>query len=160
MAAGLNKVMIIGRLGRDPEVRYTQGGTAVTNFSVATSDGWTDKATGEKREKTEWHRVVAFRRLAEVCGEYLAKGRQVYVEGRLQTRSWEKDGITRYTTEILADKVQFLESKNVSGPPPYESVPEYYDSSSSESKSQPSVDTPKNTYEDDKKNSDEDDIPF
>ena len=161
MAAGLNKVMIIGRLGRDPEVRYTQDGTAVTNFSVATSDDWTDKATGEKKERTEWHRIVTFRRLAEVCGEYLAKGRQVYVEGRLQTRSWEKDGITRYTTEILADKVVFLESKNVSGPPPYESVPEYYDTSSSEPKPQPSVETSKDAYvEDNKENAKEDDIPF
>jgi single-strand DNA-binding protein len=106
--AGINKAIIIGNLGRDPEVRYTQDGTAVANFTVATSDSWTDKNTGEKRENTEWHRIVVWRRLAEICGEYLSKGRQVYVEGKLQTRSWEQDGITRYTTEIVANTVQFL----------------------------------------------------
>jgi len=106
--AGINKAIVVGRLGRDPEVRYTPDGTAVANFSVATSQEWRDKNTGEKKELTEWHRIVAFRRLAEICGEYLSKGRQVYVEGRLQTRSWEKDGVTRYTTEIVANDVQFL----------------------------------------------------
>ncbi|MFC1789305.1 single-stranded DNA-binding protein [Thermodesulfobacteriota bacterium] len=109
--AGINKVIIVGRLGSDPEVRYTPDGTAVANFSIATSDEWTDKATNEKRERTEWHRIVAWRRLGEICGEYLSKGRQVYVEGKLQTRSWEKDGVTRYTTEIVASDVQFLGSK-------------------------------------------------
>jgi single-strand DNA-binding protein len=106
--AGVNKVIIIGRLGRDPEVRYTPDGTAVANFSVATSQEWKDKTSGEKKEKTEWHRVVAFRKLAELCGEYLAKGRQVYIDGRLQTRSWEKDGQTHYMTEVVANDVQFL----------------------------------------------------
>ncbi len=106
--AGVNKVIIIGRLGRDPEVRYTPDGTAVANFTVATSQEWKDKNSGEKKEKTEWHRVVVFRKLAELCGEYLAKGRQVYVDGRLQTRQWEKDGQTHYTTEIVANEVQFL----------------------------------------------------
>ncbi|MBU2521784.1 MAG: single-stranded DNA-binding protein [Proteobacteria bacterium] len=106
--AGINKVILIGRLGRDPEVRYTPDGAAVANFSIATSEEWKDKATGEKKERTEWHRIVAFRKLGEICGEYLSKGKQVYVEGRLQTRSWEKDGVTRYTTEIVASDVQFL----------------------------------------------------
>ncbi|MDJ0781228.1 MAG: single-stranded DNA-binding protein [Desulfosarcinaceae bacterium] len=106
--AGINKVIIIGNLGRDPEVRYTQDGTAVANFTVATSESWTDRNTGEKKENTEWHRIVVWRRLAEICGEYLSKGRQVYVEGKLQTRSWEQDGVTRYTTEIIANTVQFL----------------------------------------------------
>ena len=109
--AGINKVIIVGRLGQDPEVRYTPDGTAVVNFSVATSQEWKDKNTGEKKELTEWHRIVAFRKLAEICGEYLAKGRQVYVEGRLQTRKWEdtkNPGVTRYTTEIVANDVQFL----------------------------------------------------
>ena len=106
--AGINKVILIGRLGSDPEVRYTPDGTAVANFSIATSDEWTDKATNEKKERTEWHRIVAWRRLGEICGEYLSKGRQVYVEGKLQTRSWERDGVTRYTTEIVASDVQFL----------------------------------------------------
>jgi len=106
--AGLNKVLLIGNLGRDPELRYTPDGTPVCNFSIATSDKWTDKATNERKERTEWHRIVAWRRLAEICGEYLAKGRQVYIEGKLQTRAWEKEGITRYTTEIIAADVQFL----------------------------------------------------
>ncbi|MBW1649505.1 MAG: single-stranded DNA-binding protein [Deltaproteobacteria bacterium] len=112
---GLNKAMIIGRLGRDPEMRYTTDGVAIANFSIATSEDWKDKKTGEKKEKTEWHRIVAFRRLAEICGEYLTKGKQVYIEGRLQTRSWEKDGVTRYSTEIIADKMQFLDTKSDSG---------------------------------------------
>ena len=109
--AGINKVIIIGNLGRDPEIRYTPDGTAVASFSVATSEEWKDKNTGERREKTEWHRVVAFRRLGEICGEYLSKGKQVYIEGKLQTRSWEKDGITRYTTEIVANQMQMLGPK-------------------------------------------------
>ena len=113
--AGVNKAIIIGRLGRDPEVRYTQDGRAIANFSVATSEEWKDRETGEKKERTEWHRVVAFGRLGEICGEYLAKGRQVYIEGRLQTRSWEKDNVTRYTTEIVASNMQMLESKSSAG---------------------------------------------
>lgn len=122
--AGINKVIIIGNLGSDPEVRYTPDGTAVANFSVATSEEWIDKNSGEKKKRTEWHRIVAWRRLGEICGEYLTKGRQVYVEGKLQTRSWEKDGITRYSTEIIANDVQFLgrradgtTSANVEAPP-------------------------------------------
>lgn len=110
--AGINKVILIGRLGRDPEVRYTPDGAAVANFSIATSDEWTDKASGERKERTEWHRIVAWRKLGEICGEYLSKGRQVYVEGKLQTRSWEKDGVTRYSTEIVASDVQFLGARD------------------------------------------------
>ncbi len=106
--AGINKAIIVGNLGQDPEIRYMQDGTAVTTFRIATSETWNDKQTGEKREKTEWHRIVAWRRLGEICGQYLSKGRQVYVEGKLQTRSWEQDGITRYMTEIVASTVQFL----------------------------------------------------
>lgn len=116
--AGINKVILVGNLGRDPEVRYTQDGRAIANFTIATSESWKDKMTGETREKTEWHRIVAFGRLGEICGEYLAKGRQIYIEGRLQTRSWEKDGITRYTTEIVADRMQMLGNK---GEGPYQS---------------------------------------
>ncbi len=109
---GVNKVILVGRLGRDPEMRYFQDGTALANFSIATSDEWKDKNTGEKREKTEWHRIVAFRRLGEICGQYLSKGKQVYVEGKLQTRDWEdKDGVKRYTTEIVASNMQMLDSK-------------------------------------------------
>ena len=117
--AGVNKVILIGNLGRDPEVRYTPDGVAVANFTIATSEEWKEKTTGEKRERTEWHRIVAFRRLGEICGEYLTKGRQVYIEGRLRTRSWEKDGITRYTTEIEASAMQMLgrrDSNEVSRP--------------------------------------------
>lgn len=109
--AGVNKVILIGRLGSDPEVRYTPSGVAVANFSIATSEEWKDKTTGEKKEQTEWHKIVVWRRLAEICGEYLHKGRQVYIEGRLQTRSWEdKDGNKRWTTEILALNMQMLGS--------------------------------------------------
>ncbi|MFP4452050.1 MAG: single-stranded DNA-binding protein [Desulfobacterales bacterium] len=111
MARGVNKVILVGRLGRDPEIRYTQDGQAVVNFPIATSMEWRDKATGEKREKTEWHRIVAFRKLGEICGEYLSKGKQVYIEGRLQTRSWEQDGITRYITEVVANDMQMLGAK-------------------------------------------------
>ena len=123
--ASINKVILIGNLGRDPEVRYTADGTAVASFSIATSENWTDKGSGEKKERTEWHRIVAWRRLGEICGEYLSKGKSVYVEGKLQTRSWEKDGVTRYTTEIVASTVQFLGSRDggdgnrsYSNPPP------------------------------------------
>jgi len=111
MARGLNKVMLIGRLGKDPDLRFTQDGRAVANFTMATNEEWKDKATGEKKERTEWHRIVAFGKLGEICGEYLAKGKQIYIEGRLQTRSWEKDGVTRYTTEIVASDMQMLDAK-------------------------------------------------
>ena len=115
--AGINKVISIGRLGSDPEVRYTPSGVAVANFNIATSEEWKDKDTGEKRERTEWHRIVAWRRLGEICGEYLSKGRQVYVEGKLQTRDWEdRDGNKRYTTEIVATDVQFLGTRDSSEP--------------------------------------------
>lgn len=114
--AGINKVILIGRLGSDPEVRYTPSGDAVANFSIATSEEWKDKDTGEKKERTEWHRIVAWRRLGEICGEYLAKGRQVYVEGRIQTNAWEdKEGNKRYTTEIVANAVQFLGGRDSAG---------------------------------------------
>ena len=98
---GINKVILVGRLGKDPEVRYIPNGGAVANLQVATSETWRDKQTGEMREQTEWHRVVLFGKLAEVAGEYLRKGAQVYIEGQLRTRSWEDNGITRYVTEIL-----------------------------------------------------------
>ncbi|MCP4680731.1 MAG: single-stranded DNA-binding protein [Desulfobacterales bacterium] len=109
--AGVNKAILIGHLGQDPEVRYTSSGVAVANFSIATSEEWTDKNSGEKQKRTEWHKIVAWRRLGEICGEYLKKGRQVYIEGRLQTKSWEdRDGNKRYTTEIIANQMQMLGS--------------------------------------------------
>lgn len=103
MARGVNKVILVGTCGQDPEVRYLPNGNAVTNLSLATSEKWTDKQTGQKVEKTEWHRVSLFGKVAEIAGEYLRKGSQVYIEGKLQTREWEKDGIKRYTTEIVVD---------------------------------------------------------
>lgn len=108
MAGGVNKVILIGNLGVDPEVRFTPGGQAVANFRIATNESWTDK-NGQKQERTEWHRIVVWGKLAELCGEYLKKGRQAYVEGRLQTREWtDKEGKKNYTTEIVANTVQFL----------------------------------------------------
>jgi single-strand DNA-binding protein len=113
--ASVNKVILVGNLGRDPETRYTTGGEAVTNVSIATTDTWKDKA-GEKQERTEWHRVAFFGKLAEIAGEYLKKGSQVYVEGRLQTRKWQdKEGQEKYTTEIIADRMQMLGSRAGAG---------------------------------------------
>lgn len=114
--SSVNKVMVLGRLGRDPEVKYTQSGAAICNITLATSRSWKDKQSGEKVEETEWHRVVLFERLAEVAGEYLAKGLRAHIEGRLRTRKWtDKDGIERYTTEIYADSLQLLDSKPEGG---------------------------------------------
>lgn len=106
--AGVNKAILVGRLGKDPEIKYTPSGTAIANFTMATSENYKDK-DGQKQERTEWHRIVAFGKLAEICGEYLAKGKQVYVEGRIQTRSWDdKDGNKKYMTEIVANIMQML----------------------------------------------------
>jgi len=114
--ASVNKVILIGNLGRDPETRYSTSGAAICNITVATSRQWKDKASGEKREETEWHRVVFYDRLAEIAGEYLKKGRPVYVEGRLKTRKWQdKDGQDRYTTEIVAEEMQLLGSRDGGG---------------------------------------------
>ncbi len=111
MARGINKVIIVGNLGNDPETRYLPDGNAVTNVSVATSQSWRDKETGQQNERTEWHRVVFFRRLAEIAGEYLKKGSKIYVEGSLRTRQWEKDGQKHYSTEIVANEMQMLDSR-------------------------------------------------
>ena len=109
--SGINKVILVGNLGQDPEVKFTAGGAAVTTLSIATSDSWKDKDSGMDKERTEWHRVVLWRRLAEIAGEYLKKGSKVYIEGQLQTRKWEQEGQTRYTTEIIARDIQFLDSR-------------------------------------------------
>lgn len=110
MAGGLNKAILIGNLGKDPEIRYTPSGLGVANFNIATSETWTKD--GQKETRTEWHRIVAFGKLAEICGEYLSKGRQVYIEGRIQTRDWEdQNGIKRYTTEIVASQMLMLGSR-------------------------------------------------
>ena len=109
MARGINKVILVGNLGNDPEVRYAANGSAIANISVATTDSWKDKNTGEQQEKTEWHRVVMFNRLGEIAGEYLKKGSQVYIEGRLQTRKWQdQSGQDKYSTEIVANEMQML----------------------------------------------------
>ena len=114
--ASINKVIIIGNLGKDPEVRYTPNGSAVCNITVATSRQWKDKNSGEKQEETEWHRIVFFDRMAEIAGEYLKKGRPVYVEGRLKTRKWtDKDGVEKYTTEIMAENMQLLGGREGGG---------------------------------------------
>jgi single-strand DNA-binding protein len=114
--ASVNKVILVGNLGRDPETRYNPEGGAICNISVATTDTWKDKTSGEKQERTEWHRVVFFNRLAEIAGEYLKKGSQVYIEGRLQTRKWtDKEGVEKYTTEIIADRMQMLGSRSGMG---------------------------------------------
>ena len=124
MSASLNKVMLIGRLGKDPEVRYTQSGTAVTNLRIATDESWTDKKTGKKEEKTEWHTIVLWGRQAEIANEYLSKGRLVYIEGKLETRKWQdKDGNDRYSTEVRGFNMTMLESgrdqggQRAAGPP-------------------------------------------
>ena len=114
--ASVNKVIIVGNLGRDPETRYMPNGEAVTNVAVATTESWKDKNSGEKKELTEWHRITFYRKLAEIAGQYLKKGSQVYVEGRLQTRKWtDKDGVEKYTTEIIADTMQMLGSRQGMG---------------------------------------------
>ena len=111
MARGVNKVILLGNVGRDPETRYAQNGTAVTRFSIATSEIWKDRSSGEQQERTEWHNIVCFARLAEVAGEYLKKGSKVYIEGQLRTSSWEQDGQKKYRTEVNAKELQMLDSK-------------------------------------------------
>ena len=143
--SGINKVIIVGNLGQDPEIKYTAGGAAVTTLSIATSDSWKDKDSGIDQERTEWHRVVLWRRLAEVAGEYLKKGSKVYIEGQLQTRKWEQEGQTRYTTEIIARDMQFLDSRGSSN---NESTQK-----SSEMNDQSAADVPDSAIDDD-------DIPF
>lgn len=148
MARGVNKVILVGNLGQKPEIRYTQTDSAVANLSLATSESWKDKETGEQREKTEWHRIVYFGKLAEIAEQYLDKGSKVYVEGKLQTRKWQdkETGADRYTTEIVGNELTMLDSKNSSG------MNEMNESQNFES----------NTGQSDKAQEDfsEDDIPF
>jgi single-strand DNA-binding protein len=154
--ASVNKVIIVGNLGRDPETRYMPNGEAVTNIAVATSDTWTDKTSGEKKEATEWHRVTFYRRLAEVAGEYLKKGSSVYVEGKLRTRKWQdKDGQDRYTTEIIADVMQMLGGRSgASSAPMDDSAPVPAAAHSASSKAAPAK-KPASGFDDM-----DDDIPF
>jgi single-strand DNA-binding protein len=123
--ASVNKVILVGNLGKDPETRYMPNGDAVCNFSIATSEQWTDKQSGEKKETTEWHNIVAFRKLAEICAKYLAKGSSVYVEGRIKTEKWQdKEGNDRYTTKIYADNMRMLGGKRDGDAQRSESAPE------------------------------------
>ena len=112
MSRGINKVILVGNVGLDPEARYMPNGGAVTNLSIATSETWKDKNTGEQQERVEWHRVIFYQRLAEVVAEYVKKGSKLYIEGRLRTRSWEQDGVKRYATEIIASEMQMLDSRS------------------------------------------------
>lgn len=151
MARGINKVILVGNLGQDPEVKYMPSGGAVCNISLATTDSWKDKNSGEKQERTEWHRVVFFNRLAEIAGEYLRKGSQVYVEGRLQTRKWQdKDSQDRYTTEIVANEMQMLGGRGGGG----------FDDSSSSAGSSSASSAPAKRQESPRTDDFDDDIPF
>lgn len=124
MARGINKVILVGNLGADPETRYTSSGSAVTNIRLATSESWKDRQTGEQNERTEWHRVVMFNRLGEIAAEYLRKGSQVYIEGQIRTRKWQgQDGQDRWTTEIVANEMQMLGGRSGGGAAPYDGPP-------------------------------------
>lgn len=147
MARGVNKVILIGNLGNDPEVRYTPNGNAVANVTLATSTTWRDKQTGELQERTEWHRIAFFNRLAEIVGEYLHKGSKVYVEGSLRTRKWQdKSGVDRYTTEVIANEMHMLDSRGASSQGG-ESAKQHTDQQTS-SMSKSNFDTPAD-YDDD-----------
>ncbi|MES9815688.1 MAG: single-stranded DNA-binding protein [Candidatus Thiodiazotropha sp.] len=148
MARGINKVILIGNLGKDPETRYMPSGGAVTNVTLATSESWKDKNTGEQQERTEWHRVVFFNRLGEIAGEYLKKGSKVYVEGSLRTRKWQgQDGQDRYTTEIVASEMQMLDSRGGSAS---------FDAPQAQAASKPQQSAPTSVPDNDF----DDDIPF
>ena len=139
--ASVNKAIIVGNMGKDPEVRYTASGEAMCNITVATSENWKDKATGEKKELTEWHRISFFGKLAEICGQYLKKGSQVYVEGSIRTRKWtDKDGQERYTTEIRGDEMKMLGSKSDGGQRSQGSEPTDYAPAPAKNKPKPSFD--------------------
>lgn len=148
---GINKVILVGNVGQDPETRYMPNGNAVTNISIATSETWKDKNTGEQQERTEWHRVTFYQRLAEIVAEYVKKGSKLYVEGRLQTRSWEQDGVKKYATDIIANEMQMLDSRGSAG--------DSYSPSQSQSAPPPKNETPTQQAPVDADSFD-DDIPF
>ncbi len=149
MARGINKVILIGNLGKDPETRYMPSGGAVTNITLATSESWKDKNTGEAQERTEWHRVVFFNKLGEIAGEYLKKGSKIYVEGSLRTRKWQgQDGQDRYTTEIVGSEMQMLDSKG--GSASFDSAPQpQAQRPASRPQSAPAASMPDNDFDDD-----------
>lgn len=157
--ASINKVILVGNLGQDPEVKYMPSGGAVTNISIATTDSWKDKQTGEKKENTEWHRVVFFNRLAEIVGEYLRKGSQVYIEGNLRTRSWEDNGVKKYSTEIVAREMQMLGSR-AGGSSDF--APQQQGGGMQQQSSQPQQQAPQQSAQQAPQNFDnfDDDIPF
>lgn len=148
---GINKVILVGNVGQDPETRYMPNGNAVTNLSLATSETWKDKNTGEQQERTEWHRVTFYQRLAEIVAEYVKKGSKLYVEGRLQTRSWEQDGVKKYATDIIANEMQMLDSRGSAG--------DNYSPAQSQSAPPPKNETPAQQAPADMDSFD-DDIPF
>jgi single-strand DNA-binding protein len=157
MARGINKVIIVGNVGGDPETRYMPSGSAVTNLTIATNESWKDKASGERKERTEWHRVAMFNRLAEIAAEYLRKGSQVYIEGKLRTRKWQdKSGQDRYTTEIIADEMQMLGGRGGSGGGSFGGDQKGNAPASSEQQGQSISNTPPQPGPDDF----DDDIPF
>jgi len=138
MARGINKVILVGNLGKDPEVRYMPSGGAVANLTIATSETWKDKATGQNQERTEWHRVVMFNRLGEIAGEYLRKGSKVYIEGKLQTRKWQdQNGNDRFTTEIVANEMQMLDARAGAGADMGGSQPSFGGGAAPQQKSRP-----------------------
>jgi single-strand DNA-binding protein len=151
----LNKVTLIGNLGADPEIKHLESGATVANFTMATSESWKDKNSGEKKEKTEWHRITVWRKLAEICGEYLHKGSKIYLEGKLQTRSWEADGQKKYITEIIANDIKFLTPRNKNNPPGQGQHPppenQYHGNAPPNTQ---------NTYDNSKSDKKADDIPF
>ena len=149
MARGINKVILVGTLGADPDTRYTPSNAAVTNLSIATNESWKDKQSGEQIEKTEWHRVVMFNRLAEIASEYLRKGSQIYIEGKIQTRKWEdKEGKDRWTTEIVANEMQMLGARSSGG------------NSGAESRGEPATKSSSPASSPDSSDDFDDDIPF
>lgn len=156
MARGINKVILIGNVGVDPEVRYMPNGNAVTTLSIATSETWKDKQTGEKQERTEWHRVVCFNRLGEIAGEYVKKGSRLYIEGSLRTRKWQdQQGQDRYTTEIIANEMQLLDSKSGSSAGAFDGAAPYQAGASNKSNSNAGMDAPQAVLSEL-----DDDIPF
>ena len=157
MARGINKVIIVGNVGGDPETRYMPSGGAVTNLTIATNESWKDKASGERKERTEWHRVAMFNRLAEIAAEYLRKGSQVFIEGKLRTRKWQdKNGQDRYTTEIIADEMQMLGGRAGTGSNNFSNDQQDEMTSELDQQTQDNADTSQQTSPDDF----DDDIPF
>ena len=148
MSRGINKVILVGNVGNDPEIKYSQSGKPVANLSIATSESWKDKNTGENQVKTEWHRIVAWDKLADIIGKYVTKGSQIYIEGKLQTRKWQdQNGIDRYTTEVVASTMQMLGSKNDGGQP-------------SQPRSQPQQQRQPSSHENNFEDEFDDEIPF